>query len=129
MPSSFSVGRLGMSGERLSVAMARNLSCPASALPFCVRFDSATSMWLPRSAFMRGAVPSYETYLNLSPAAFSTSAGKKWLVEPRVAPTLICPGRALASASSSCHDDHFVLGLAVTTEGVFETEQTGSKSV
>ena len=27
-------------------------------LPFCVRFDSARSMWLPSSAFMRAAVPS-----------------------------------------------------------------------
>ena len=37
---------------------------------------------------MRGASPSYETYLNFTPAAFSMSAGKKWLVDPSVAPRM-----------------------------------------
>src|SRR5574341_11336 len=115
----------GISGWRFSVAMARNLSWPASTLPFCVRFESVRSMWPPRIAFMRGARPSYDTYLNLIPAAFSMSAGKKWLVEPSVAPTVIWPGRALASPSSSCHEDHFVFGLAVRMDGVEETEHTG----
>ena len=57
-PSSFSVGTFGISGWRFSVAMARNLSCPASTLPFCVRLESVRSMWPPRIAFMRGARPS-----------------------------------------------------------------------
>ena len=67
--------------------------------------------------------------MNLMPAAFSTSAGKKWLVEPSVAPTVIWPGRALASPRSSCQDVHLVLGLAVRTEGVEDRRHTGSKSV
>ena len=67
--------------------------------------------------------------MNLMPAAFSTRAGKKWLVEPSVAPTVIWPGRALASPRSSCQDDHLVLGLAVSTDGVEEIRHTGSKSV
>ena len=63
------------------------------------------------------------------PAAFSISAGKKWLVEPSVAPTVICPGRFLASSRSSWQLFHGVLGLAVSTDGVDEIRQIGSKSV
>src|SRR5213075_133387 len=83
----------------------------------------------PRMAFMRGASPSYETYLNLAPVAFSISAGKKWLVEASVAPTVIWPGCAFASFSSSSRFFHGVFGLAVSTEGVEEMRQIGSKSV
>jgi hypothetical protein len=39
-----------------------------------------------------GARPSYDTYLNFTPLAFSIKAGRKWLVDPRVAPTVIWPG-------------------------------------
>ncbi len=38
---------------------------------------------------MRGASPSYDTYLNLMPAFCSIIAGKIWLVELSVAPTEI----------------------------------------
>ena len=67
--------------------------------------------------------------MNLTPAAFSTSAGKKWLVDPSVAPTLTCPGRALASASIAFISVHALFGLAVTIDGVEETRQIGWKSV
>ena len=40
------------------------------------------------------------------------SAGKKWLVEASVAPTVICPGRFFASARNSCQLFHGVFGLA-----------------
>ena len=63
------------------------------------------------------------------PAAFSTSAGKKWLVEASVAPTVICPGRALASASRPFQSVQDVFGLAVSTDGVVAIRQIGSKSV
>ena len=63
------------------------------------------------------------------PAAFSIEAGKMWLVEPSVAPTEIWPGRFLASSTSSCQFFHGVFGLAVSTEGVAETRQIGSKSL
>ena len=63
------------------------------------------------------------------PAAFSTSAGKMWLVELSVAPTVISPGRFLASSINSCQFFHGVFGLAVSTDGVAETRQIGSKSV
>jgi hypothetical protein len=56
--------------------------------------------------------------LNFTPLAFSISAGKKWLVEASVAPTVICPGRALASASRSFALFHGVFGLAVRTDAV-----------
>ena len=78
---------------------------------------------------MRGARPSYETYLNFTPVACSISAGKKWLVEASVAPTVICPGRFFASARNSCQLFHGVFGLAVSTDGVDEIRQIGSKSV
>src|SRR5688572_10014858 len=106
-----------------------NFSGPASTLPFCVMLASVRSTWPPRIAFIRGARPSYDTYLNLMPAAFSISAGKKWLVEPRVAPAEICPGRALGSARSAFQSLHGVFGLAVRTEAVDEIRQIGSKSV
>src|SRR5688500_20039322 len=109
--------------------MPRNLSCPASTLPFWVRFESVRSTWPPRIAFMRGARPSYDTYLNLTPVAFSISAGKKWLVEASVAPTVIWPGRAFASAARSFQLFHGVFGLAVSTDAVEEIRQIGSKSV
>ena len=63
------------------------------------------------------------------PAAFSISAGKKWLVEASVAPTVISPGRVLASVRRSGQFFHGVFGLAVSTEGVDEIRQIGSKSV
>jgi hypothetical protein len=52
-----------------------------------------------------------------------------WLVEPSVAPTLISPGRFLASATNSCQLFHGVFGLAVRTDGVAASRQMGSKSV
>jgi len=67
--------------------------------------------------------------LNLIPAAFSISAGKKWLVEASVAPTEICPGRAFASASSSAQVFHGDFALAVSTDAVEVSRHTGSKSV
>ena len=63
------------------------------------------------------------------PAAFSIMAGKMWLVEPSVAPTLISPGRFLASATNSCQSFHGVFGLEVSTDGVAASRQIGSKSV
>ncbi len=63
------------------------------------------------------------------PAAFSIMAGKIWLVEPSVAPTVISPGRFLASSASSCQFLNGVLALAVSTEGVAATRQIGSKSL
>jgi hypothetical protein len=74
------------------------------------------------------AVGEVGTYLNLILASFSKIAGKKWLVEPSVAPTVICPGRALASSINSLTVFHLVLGLAVNMEGVEATRQIGSKS-
>ena len=63
------------------------------------------------------------------PAAFSIMAGKIWLVEPSVAPTVIWPGRALASATNSFQSFHGVFGLEVSTDGVAASRQIGSKSV
>ena len=77
----------------------------------------------------RGARPSYDTYLNFTPVAFSISAGKKWLVEASVAPTVIWPGRALASAARSFQLFHGVFGLAVSTDAVELIRQIGSKSL
>ena len=63
------------------------------------------------------------------PAACSISAGKKWLVEASVAPTVIWPGRFFASSRNSCQFFHGVFGLAVSTEAVEAIRQIGSKSV
>ena len=63
------------------------------------------------------------------PAACSISAGKKWLVEASVAPTVICPGLFLASVISSFASFHGVFGEAVSTEGVEAIMQIGSKSL
>ena len=52
-------------------------------------------------------------------------AGKKWLVEPSVAPTVTVPGFALASASIAFASFHGVLGAAVRIEGVAVTRQIG----
>src|SRR3990172_4943008 len=120
IPSSLSVGMLGIPGFRFSVAIAINFSWPASTLPLWVRLPSVRSMWPPRMAFIRGASPSYDTYLNFILASFSTRAGKKWLVGP---------GLALRSLRSSCHDVHLVFGLAVRIDGVDVMRQIGSKSV
>src|SRR3990172_7912034 len=128
IPSSLSVGIPGISGFRFSVAIAMNFSWPASTLPLWVRLPSVRSICPPRIAFIRGASPSYDTYLNLIPAAFSTRAGKKWLGEPGGAPTVICPGLALRSLRSSCHDVHLVFGLAVRIDGVDVMRQIGSES-
>src|SRR3972149_2037463 len=128
IPSSLSVGMLGIPGFRFSVAIAINFSWPASPLPLWVRLPSVRSMWPPRMAFIRGASPSYDTYLNFILASFSTRAGKKWLVEPSVAPTVICPGLALRSLRSSCHDVHLVFGLAVRIDGVDVMRQIGSET-
>ncbi|MNC98324.1 hypothetical protein D3C83_162500 [compost metagenome] len=54
--------------------------------------------------------------------------GKKWLVEPSVAPTVIAPGRFFASASSAFMSFQGVFGLAVMIDGVAVTRQIGSKS-
>jgi hypothetical protein len=56
-------------------------------------------------------------------------AGKMWLVELSVAPTVISPGRFLASARNSAQSFHGVFGLAVSTDGVADTRQIGSKSL
>jgi hypothetical protein len=63
----------------------------------------------------------------IPPAACSISAGKEWLVDP-VAPTEICAGRALASASRPFQSFHGVFGLAVRTDAVELIMQIGSKS-
>ena len=45
-----------------------------------------------------------------------------WLVEPSVAPTVISPGRFLASSTNSFQVFQGVLGLAVSTDGVADTQ-------
>ena len=56
-------------------------------------------------------------------------AGKKWLVEPRDTPTVICSGRFLASSISSFMLFQGVLPYAANTDGVEVTRATGSNSL
>ena len=67
--------------------------------------------------------------MNLMPAAFSTSAGKKWLVEPSVAPTVIWPGARLGVGEQRLHVFPRRLRARGEIDGVDETRQIGSKSV
>ena len=64
------------------------------------------------------------------PAAFSTMAGKMWLVEPSVAPTADLAGPRLGVGHELLpRSFHGVFGLEVSTDGVAASRQIGSKSV
>ena len=77
---------------------------------------------------MRFAVPSYGTYLKVTPAALPASAIEYWLVDPSDAPTTIWSGRFLASSTNSLNVFQGVFAPTVITEGVEETMQTGSNA-
>ena len=87
-------------------------------MSFNVGLALVRSIFPSTVAAHRGAEPSYVTYLNLTPAFSSMTAGKIWLFVLGVAPTVISPGRFLASVKNSSQSFHGVLALAVNTEGV-----------
>ena len=96
MPSSFSVGTLGISGSRFSLAMARNLQLAGVHLALLRQvgvgeIDVAAE---DRVHARRQAVIGHVLELDAG-RLLDRCAGKMWLVEPSVAPTVISPGPLL----------------------------------